>query len=133
MRCYGGIPKSMILEATANIPTTAHILGGVVIGKDASSGVIDSKQQAFGYHNLLVFDGSALPANPGVNPSPTITAMTDRAMTFIPEKFSPNDASAYQVRSHALKNVRYSTVTLFAGHWGPTGGVTQHWIVAVLD
>lgn len=82
----GGIPQSMILEATANIPTTAHILGGVVIGKDVSSGVIDSKQQVFGYHKLLVCDGSAVPANPGVNPSLTITAMTERAMTFIPEK-----------------------------------------------
>lgn len=52
------------------------------------SGVIDSRQRAFGYENFLVCDGSAVPANPGVNPSLTITAMTERAMTFIEDKAS---------------------------------------------
>jgi cholesterol oxidase len=76
----------MVLEATANIPTTAHILGGAVIGEDADSGVIDAKHRVFGYENLLVCDGAAVPANPGVNPSLTITAMTERAMSAIPQK-----------------------------------------------
>ena len=82
----GGIPQSMILEATANIPTTAHILGGAPIGSDADHGVIDSDQRVFGYQNLMVCDGSAVPANPGVNPSLTICAMTERAMSKIPVK-----------------------------------------------
>lgn len=82
----GGVAQSTLLEATANIPTTAHILGGVAIGRDAEHGVIDRNQQLFGYQNLLVCDGSAMPANPGVNPSLTITAMTERAMSKIPEK-----------------------------------------------
>jgi cholesterol oxidase len=82
----GGIAQSMILEATANIPTTAHVLGGAVVGKDADSGVIDSEHRVFGYENLLVCDGSAVPANPGVNPSLTIAAMAERAMSKIPEK-----------------------------------------------
>ncbi len=82
----GGIAQSMILEATANIPTTAHILGGAVIGKDAQSGVIDSNHRVFGYENMLVCDGAAVPANPGVNPSLTITAMAERAMSEIPQK-----------------------------------------------
>ena len=82
----GGIAQSMILEATANIPTTAHVLGGAVVGKDAESGVIDSDHHVFGYENLLVCDGSAVPANPGVNPSLTIAAMAERAMSKIPEK-----------------------------------------------
>lgn len=82
----GGVPQSMFLEATANIPTTAHILGGAVIGKDATSGVIDSDHRVFGYENLMVCDGSAVPANPGVNPSLTITAMAERAMSRIPAK-----------------------------------------------
>jgi cholesterol oxidase len=82
----GGIAQSGTLEATANIPTTAHILGGAVIGEDAGSGVIDAKHRVFGYENLLVCDGSAVPANPGVNPSLTITAMTERAMSAIPPK-----------------------------------------------
>ena len=82
----GGLAQSMTFEAVANIPATAHILGGAVIGKDAECGVIDSRQQAFGYENFLVCDGSAVPANPGVNPSLTITAMTERAMSFILDK-----------------------------------------------
>ena len=82
----GGVAQSMLLEATANIPTTAHILGGVAIGRDAEHGVVDEDQRLFGYKNLLVCDGSAMPANPGVNPSLTITAMTERAMSKIPEK-----------------------------------------------
>ncbi len=79
-----GIPQSGITESALNIPTTAHILGGAVIGADPGHGVVDSRQRAFGYENLLVCDGSAVPANPGVNPSLTITAMAERAMSFIP-------------------------------------------------
>ena len=79
----GGIAQSMVLEATANIPSTAHILGGAVIGKDAGSGVVDRHNQVFGYRNLLVCDGAAMPANPGVNPSLTITAITEHAMSHI--------------------------------------------------
>ena len=74
----------MVLEATANIPSTAHILGGAVIGKDAGSGVVDRHNRVFGYRNLLVCDGAAMPANPGVNPSLTITAIAEHAMSHIP-------------------------------------------------
>ena len=82
----GGYGQSMILEAVANIPTTAHILGGAVVGSDAEHGVIDSEQRVFGYQNMMICDGSAVPANPGVNPSLTICAMTERAMSKIPPK-----------------------------------------------
>jgi cholesterol oxidase len=80
----GGYAQSMVLEAWANIPTTAHILGGVVIGKDAGSGVVDERSRLFGYENFLVCDGSTVPANPGVNPSLTITAMSEHAMSHVP-------------------------------------------------
>jgi len=80
----GGIAQSSITEAVANIPTTAHILGGAVIGAGPGSGVVDGRQQAFGYGNLLVCDGSAIPANVGVNPSLTITAMAEHAMSHVP-------------------------------------------------
>jgi len=80
----GGIAQSMVLEAMANIPSTAHILGGAVIGKDAASGVVDRHNRVFGYRNLLVCDGAAMPANPGVNPSLTITAIAENAMSHIP-------------------------------------------------
>jgi cholesterol oxidase len=82
----GGIAQSMALEALADIPSTAHILGGAVIGRDASTGVVDAWNRAFGYRNLLVCDGSAVPANPGVNPSLTIAAMAEHAMSGVPEK-----------------------------------------------
>jgi cholesterol oxidase len=80
----GGIAQSSILEALFNIPSTAHILGGAVIASDPSRGVVDSRQRLFGYENLLVCDGSVVPANVGVNPSLTITALAERAMTFVP-------------------------------------------------
>jgi cholesterol oxidase len=80
----GGVAQSSIMEALANLPTTAHILGGAVIGTDPSSGVIDGRQRVFGYENLLVCDGSAVPANVGVNPSLTITAMAELAMSRVP-------------------------------------------------
>lgn len=80
----GGTPQGMVLESFLNTPTTAHILGGAAIGEDASSGVVDYRNHVFGYENLLICDGAAMPANPGVNPSLTITAITEHAMSHIP-------------------------------------------------
>jgi len=82
----GGYAQSMLLEAWANIPTTAHILGGAVIGRDATSGVVAADSRLFGYRNFLVCDGSTVPANPGVNPSLTITAMSEHAMSLVAAK-----------------------------------------------
>ena len=81
-----GMPFVMATEAILGTPLTAHILGGCVIGKDASEGVIDTDHRVFAYENMYVCDGSAISANPGVNPALTITAMTERAMSKIPEK-----------------------------------------------
>jgi cholesterol oxidase len=80
----GGIPQSSVMEALANVPSTAHILGGAVIAASADEGVVDARQRAFGYENLLVCDGSVVPANVGVNPSLTITALAERAMSLVP-------------------------------------------------
>lgn len=79
----GGIPQSSVTEALFNVPTTAHLLGGCAIGIDPSTGVVDQRHAAFGYRNLLVADGSSMPANVGVNPSLTITAMAERAMSYV--------------------------------------------------
>ena len=87
----GGIAQSSATEALFNIPTTAHILGGAVIGADPSRGVIDARQRVFGYENLLVCDGSAIPANVGVNPSLTITALAEHAMSHIPPAGLPGE------------------------------------------
>jgi len=80
----GGVPQSSINEVLLNIPTTAHILGGCSIAADVNHGVVDAQQMIFGYEGLYVCDGSVIPANLGVNPSLTITAMTERAMSLVP-------------------------------------------------
>ena len=81
-----GIPQSAITEVLGNIPLSAHILGGCVIGKDAKHGVVNEKGQVFGYDNFYITDGSIIPANLGVNPSLTITAMAEYVMGNIPDK-----------------------------------------------
>ncbi|MCJ7837658.1 MAG: GMC family oxidoreductase [Burkholderiales bacterium] len=80
----GGKPMAMVSETLFGIPSTAHILGGACMGRDASEGVIDSDNRVFGYRNLYVCDGSMISANPGVNPSLSITAISERAMSRIP-------------------------------------------------
>jgi cholesterol oxidase len=82
----GGMPMSLANETVLGIPTTAHILGGCCMGDSEQTGVIDAKHRVYGYEGLYVVDGSAVSANPGVNPSLTITALAERAMTFIPAK-----------------------------------------------
>ncbi len=57
-----------------------------MIGADRQSGVVDAGNRVFGYENLLVTDGSSIPANPGVNPSLTITAKAEHAMSLVPQK-----------------------------------------------
>lgn len=81
-----GVAFSMLTETLFGIPTTAHILGGCVMGRNAREGVIDRDHRLFGYDGLYVVDGSAVSANPGVNPSLTITALAERAMAKIPAK-----------------------------------------------
>ncbi len=85
----GGVAQSSLTEALFNIPTTAHILGGAVIAANPDEGVVDAHQRVFGYENLLVCDGSAIPANVGVNPSLTITALAEHAMSHVPGAGEP--------------------------------------------
>jgi cholesterol oxidase len=81
-----GKPQIMVNEVFAGIPSTAHILGGACMGKTIEEGVIDSNNKVFGYENMFVFDGSMISANPGVNPSLTIMAISERGMSKIPIK-----------------------------------------------
>lgn len=78
-----GKPTVLLTETVAGIPTTAHILGGCCMGKDIEEGVIDKNNNVFGYQNMMVCDGSMISANPGVNPSLTITALSERAMSMV--------------------------------------------------
>jgi cholesterol oxidase len=79
-----GIPATAFTDSLFNFPTTAHLMGGVPFGRDDQEGVIDLDFQAFNYPGLYVVDGSVMPANPGVNPSLTITALAEYAMSKVP-------------------------------------------------
>jgi len=79
-------PVNTLYDSFLNMSVTAHILGGCAIGKNRQEGVIDSTHQVYGYPDLFIVDGSAIPANVGVNPSLTITALAERCMSLIPEK-----------------------------------------------
>jgi len=81
-----GSPTMLLSETLLGIPTTAHILGGAVMGSDMNEGVIDKDNRVFGYNNMFICDGSMISANPGVNPSLSILALSERAMSKIPEK-----------------------------------------------
>lgn len=80
-----GVSWAPMNEILLGTPSTAHILGGCDIGADESTGVININHEVFNYPGLYVADASVIPANLGVNPSLTITAMAERAMAYIPE------------------------------------------------
>lgn len=82
----GAAPAGTITEGLLNIPMTAHILGGIPFGIDEHEGVIDLDCQVHNYPGLYVVDGSIMPGNPGVNPSLTITALAEYAMSRVPVK-----------------------------------------------
>jgi cholesterol oxidase len=79
-----GQPMSSWPEVLFDVPTTAHILGGAVMGETPETGVVDYKAEVHGYPNLYVVDGSNVPVNLGVNPSLTITALAEYIMSQIP-------------------------------------------------
>ncbi|GAA4529662.1 GMC family oxidoreductase [Amycolatopsis samaneae] len=95
----GGLPQGAWTEL-ANIPITGHFIGGCAIGDSPETGVVDPYQRLFGHPGLHVADGSAISANLGVNPSLTITAQAERAMSFWPNRGDadprPSLGSAYR-------------------------------------
>jgi cholesterol oxidase len=80
-----GIPQAAFTDSLFNFPTTAHLMGGVPFGRNKEEGVVNLDCQVFNYPGLFVVDGSIMPANPGVNPSLTITALAEYAMSRVPE------------------------------------------------
>ena len=81
-----GVPAGSIGETILNMPTTAHILGGCPMGHNREEGVVDPHCRVHGYPGLYVVDGSVVPANPGVNPSLTITAIAEHTLSHFPPK-----------------------------------------------
>jgi len=82
---YGGIAGGHIGDLI-DAPFTAHFVGGCVIGEDAEHGVIDPYHRVYNYPTLHIVDGSTITANLGVNPSLTITAQAERALSMWPNK-----------------------------------------------
>ncbi|MDG2432510.1 GMC oxidoreductase [Flavobacterium sp.] len=97
-----GVSTSFAVETIAGIPSTAHILGGAVMGANANEGVIDKNNKVFGYENLHVIDGSMISANPGVNPSLSITAIAEHAMNQIPPKKTLTKATTHETTTNEI-------------------------------
>jgi len=81
-----GHPVGNIVEGALNASMTAHILGGCPMGRNDEEGVVDNNLEVFNYPGLFIIDGSIIQANPGLNPSLTITAMAEYAMSSVPAK-----------------------------------------------
>ncbi len=81
-----GYPKGSWFEVLLDAPTTAHILGGCVLGKSAENGVVDEQGRVFGYPGLYIADGSVVPVNLNANPALTITTLSEYIMDHIPQK-----------------------------------------------
>jgi cholesterol oxidase len=77
----GGTAYGVWLDSLLGRAATAHVLGGAAVGDDAVLGVVSPDHEVYGHPGLFVVDGAAVPANVGVNPSLTITAMAERAMS----------------------------------------------------
>ncbi|SFR83927.1 cholesterol oxidase [Agromyces sp. CF514] len=88
MQAAGGVPASArgSWPEVFGIPLTAHFLGGAVVSGSPEHGVVDPFHRVWGHPGLHVVDGAAVPANPGVNPSLTITAMAERALSYWPRR-----------------------------------------------
>jgi len=77
-----------------NLPVTGHFLGGAVISETPATGVVDPYHRLHGHPGVHVVDGSTVPANLGVNPSLTITALAERAMSLWPNRGEPDPRPA---------------------------------------
>jgi cholesterol oxidase len=78
--------QNSTMEILMNVPSTAHILGGVPMGKTSENGVINPDFKVHGYPDMYILDGSVVQGNLGVNPSFTITALAEYAMSKISKK-----------------------------------------------
>ena len=99
-----GFPGSNVGELMGT-PLTAHFLGGCPIGAGAEEGVIDPYHRLYGHPGISVVDGAAVSANLGVNPSLTITAQAERAMSFWPNKGEADPRPAPGASYERLKAV----------------------------
>lgn len=83
-------------------------MGGCAIASSPERGVVDGQNRVFNYKNLYVVDGSMLGANLGVNPSLTITALAERAMSYIPAKHTLGEQQDDQTVTESLEITKAS-------------------------
>ncbi len=81
-----GVPHNAFSEVVFGLSSTAHILGGCPMGRNSGEGVVDDRFRVHNYDNFYILDGSVMPCNLGVNPSLTITALSEYAMDQVPTK-----------------------------------------------
>ncbi|TDU90996.1 cholesterol oxidase [Kribbella voronezhensis] len=104
-KLMNGTPGGTIGEPF-NVPMTAHFIGGCAIGDSAETGVVDPYHRVYGYDGLHIVDGSTISANLGVNPSLTITAQAERALSFWPNKGEQDARPALGTAYQRLTPVR---------------------------
>ncbi|MCG5226900.1 GMC family oxidoreductase [Acinetobacter pittii] len=107
-KMFNGHPITTITEILFNVPFTAHCMGGCAIASSPEQGVVDGKNRVFNYKNLYVVDGSMLGANLGVNPSLTITALAERAMSYIPAKHTLDEQQDHRVEADTIEITKAS-------------------------
>jgi cholesterol oxidase len=100
-----GDPRASYFDLIGR-PTTAHFIGGCVIGDSPATGVVDPYQRLYGYPGLHIIDGSTIPANLGANPALTITAMSERAVALWPNKGEPDPRPALGASYQRVSPVR---------------------------
>jgi cholesterol oxidase len=109
----GGRPLNLLGESVGGLSVTAHILGGAVMGRDAGEGVVDARHEVFGHPGLYVADASVIPANLGVNPSLTITALAERFAAAFP----PPDGDAAPPGDPAMRFLVSASVSSLKRQW----------------
>lgn len=114
---YGGLAGGHIGDLIS-APFTAHFVGGCVIGRDEKTGVIDAYHRVFNYPTLHIVDGSTITANLGVNPSLTITAQAERAMSMWPNKRDEDQRPAQGVAYKYLAPIKPVEPVVPAGAYG---------------
>jgi cholesterol oxidase len=122
-----GTAYSSILEVLFDVPTTAHILGGAAIGPSREVAVVDEANEVYGHPGLYVCDGSMVPANLGVNPSLTITALTEHAMSLFPvregaERVPALDDAFVEERVEAVAELAQKRNNKSLQLYGPAAG-----------
>ncbi|MFI1917456.1 GMC family oxidoreductase N-terminal domain-containing protein [Nocardia sp. NPDC020380] len=97
-----GIPTAATSSSIFNIPMTGHFIGGCVIGDSPETGVVDPYHRIYGYQGLHIIDGSTISANLGVNPSLTITAQAERAISLWPNRGDADQRPAVGAAYHRI-------------------------------